>query len=43
MTRVAILFDNFGPYHIARMLGASAELDVVAVEATPSGTEYAWD
>ena len=43
MTRVAILFDNFGPYHIARMLGASAELDVVAVEATPGGTEYAWD
>ena len=43
MTRVAILFDNFGPYHIARMLGASAQLDVVAVEATPGGTEYAWD
>lgn len=43
MTRVAILFDNFGPYHIARMLGASAHLDVVAVEATPGGTEYAWD
>lgn len=43
MMRVAILFDNFGPYHIARMLGASAELDVVAVEATPRGTEYAWD
>ncbi|WP_404371404.1 glycosyltransferase family 4 protein [Sphingomonas sp. MMS24-J45] len=43
MTRLAILFDNFGPYHIARMLGASAHLDVVAVEATPRGTEYAWD
>ena len=43
MTRVAILFDNFGPYHIARMLGAIAQLDVVAVEATPRGTEYGWD
>ena len=43
MKRLAILFDNFGPYHIARMLGASAHLDVVAVEATPGGTEYAWD
>lgn len=43
MMRVAILFDNFGPYHTARMLGASAHLDVVAVEAAPSGTEYAWD
>ena len=42
MTRVAILFDNFGPYHIARMLGASKRLDVVAVEAMPGGTEYAW-
>ena len=43
MTRVAILFDNFGPYHIARMRGASAQLDVVAIEATPRGTEYGWD
>ena len=43
MTRIAILFDNFGPYHIARMLGAIAQLDVVAVEATPRGTEYGWD
>ncbi|GGA34130.1 glycosyltransferase family 4 protein [Sphingomonas psychrolutea] len=41
--RVAILFDNFGPYHIARMLGAAAPLDVVAIEATPRGTEYGWD
>ena len=41
--RIAILFDNFGPYHIARMLGAAAHADVIAVEATPSGTEYAWD
>ena len=41
--RIAILFDNFGPYHIARMLGASAQLGVVAVEATPRGTEYGWD
>ena len=41
--RIAILFDNFGPYHIARMLGAATQLDVVAVEATPRGTEYGWD
>ena len=41
--RIAILFDNFGPYHIARMLGAAAQGDIIAVEATPSGTEYAWD
>ena len=41
--RIAILFDNFGPYHIARMLGAAAHGDVVAVEARPSNTEYAWE
>lgn len=41
--RIAIMFDAFGPYHIARMLGASAHADVIAVEAAPGRGEYAWD
>lgn len=41
--RIAIMFDSFGPYHIARMLGAAAFADVIAVEAAPSRGEYAWD
>lgn len=43
MTRLAILFDNFGPYHVARMLGAARDCDVIALEAAPARGEYAWD
>lgn len=42
MTRIAILFDNFGPYHIARLLGAAHQAEVIAVEAAPTRAEYAW-
>lgn len=41
--RIAVLFDAFGPYHIARMLGAAAHGAVIAVEAAPARAEYAWD
>lgn len=40
--RLAIVFDNFGPYHVARMAGAARYCDVVAVEVSPSNSEYAW-
>ena len=40
--KTAIIFDNFGPYHIAR-LDASAQLcELTAVEAAASSAEYAW-
>ena len=42
-TRIAVMFDDFGPYHIARMLGAAPFADVIAVEAAPRRGEYAWD
>lgn len=40
--RIAIVFDNFGPYHVARMAGAAQYCDVVAAEVSPSNSEYAW-
>jgi glycosyltransferase involved in cell wall biosynthesis len=40
--RVAILFDNFGPYHLARLKAASNACDVLAVEFGSSSAEYEW-
>ena len=40
---VAVLFDRFGPYHIARLEGASAFLDVTGVEIASDSTVYPWD
>jgi glycosyltransferase involved in cell wall biosynthesis len=40
--RVAILFDNFGPYHLARLKAASHVCDVLAVEFGSSSAEYEW-
>ena len=41
--RVAILFDNFGPYHIARLTGAAlAGLDVLGVEFRTASRVYDW-
>ncbi|MEO6217671.1 MAG: glycosyltransferase [Sphingomonas sp.] len=41
--RVAIAFDNFGPYHVARLTGAAQHADVLAVETASSTAEYAWN
>ena len=43
LIRVAIAFDNFGPYHIARLKAAAKELEVLAVERASTSTLYAWD
>ena len=42
MSRIAILFDNFGPYHLARLSAASAVSKLLAVEFGSSSTEYEW-
>ncbi len=42
MPRVAILFDNFGPYHLARLRAASSVCEVLAVEFGSSSAEYDW-
>ena len=43
MKRVAIIFDNFGPYHIARLRAASAVCDLLAVEVAGQSAVYAWE
>ena len=40
--KVAILFDNFGPYHLARLKAVSGVCDVLAVEFGSSSAEYDW-
>jgi glycosyltransferase involved in cell wall biosynthesis len=42
MTRVAIIFDNFGPYHVARLRAASAVCDLLAIEVAGRSGTYAW-
>ncbi len=41
--KVAILFDNFGPYHLARLIGASRVLEVLGVEFAGSSHDYVWE
>lgn len=41
--RVAIAFDNFGPYHVARLAGAARHMDVLAVETAATSGQYGWN
>lgn len=43
MHRVAIIFDNFGPYHIARLRAASVVCELLAIEVAGQSATYAWD
>jgi len=40
--RTAIIFDNFGPYHRARLRAAAEVTELLAVEVAASSAEYAW-
>ncbi|WP_054119225.1 glycosyltransferase [Porphyrobacter sp. AAP60] len=40
--RIAVLFDRFGPYHVARLRGAMAQAEVLAVEGAPHRAVYDW-
>jgi len=40
--KIAIIFDNFGPYHLARLRAAARVADVLGVEVAASSAEYAW-
>lgn len=42
LTRVAVFFNNFGPYHVARLDSAARLLDVIAVEVTDKSVNYNW-
>jgi 1,2-diacylglycerol 3-alpha-glucosyltransferase len=40
--RIAVLFDNFGPYHVARLAAAAAEMEVIALEISAKSQIYDW-
>lgn len=45
--KIAVFFDNYGPYHIARILAVYKKLqnsgwEVIGIEMVRSSTEYAW-
>jgi 1,2-diacylglycerol 3-alpha-glucosyltransferase len=40
--KVAVLFDNFGPYHVARLNAAAECIELLAVEFASRSGEYAW-
>ena len=42
MKTVAIIFDRFGPYHIARIRGAMGQARMIAVEGAPHRAVYDW-
>jgi 1,2-diacylglycerol 3-alpha-glucosyltransferase len=41
--KVAVLFDRFGPYHIARLEAAAKYLNVHAIEVSGRTNEYQWE
>jgi len=40
--QLAVLFDNLGPYHIARLAALGSHCDLLAVEQHASSAEYEW-
>ncbi len=40
--RIAVLFDNFGPYHRARLTAAAQSMPVVALETCEQSGDYDW-
>lgn len=40
--RVAIIFDNFGPYHWARLEAAGSVCDLMAIEVRDNCMEHGW-
>lgn len=41
--RVAVIFDNFGPYHVARLTAAARRCDLLAIETAGKSGDYDWD
>jgi 1,2-diacylglycerol 3-alpha-glucosyltransferase len=40
--KIAVLFDNFGPYHHARLEAASRQCDLLGIQFAATSNEYAW-
>jgi 1,2-diacylglycerol 3-alpha-glucosyltransferase len=41
--RTIVIFDNFGPYHKARLRASARICDLLAIQVGGSSAEYAWD
>jgi glycosyltransferase involved in cell wall biosynthesis len=42
MTRITVIFDNFGPYHLARLAALDRECTLTAIELHRTSSEYDW-
>ncbi len=42
MNSVAVIFDNFGPYHLARLRAAAETCRLIAIEVASTSGTYAW-
>jgi 1,2-diacylglycerol 3-alpha-glucosyltransferase len=40
--KIAVLFDNFGPYHVARLRAAAQVCTLLAIQARGRSREYGW-
>lgn len=43
MAQTVVLFDRFGPYHVARLAAAARRTPLVGIEVYGESAEYAWD
>lgn len=41
--KLAVLFDNLGPYHVARLSAVAPHCDLLAIEQRAASAEYAWE
>ncbi len=41
--RIVVLFDNLGPYHIARLKACAQSFSLLAIEHRSASKDYAWD
>ena len=42
MTRITVIFDNFGPYHLARLKALHEKCELTAIELYQTSSEYDW-
>ena len=40
--KIAVIFDNLGPYHVARLSAASRRCDILGIEVAQRSADYGW-
>lgn len=40
--KIAVLFDNLGPYHVARLKACTQRFTLLAIEHRSTSNDYAW-